>query len=185
MPKRPPLSDSSFLAAVFSPKKNPVPTGLRKKKLSSVTGRKPTRVKSYNSMPAINQRVLDETKQREAYLRGDVTIADAKRALRNKAVDLGIAKPLRPKVTATGVTTGRVGDKRTRVLDHMWRQLTGTTTRGKVNIMALRRGTLFMTPDQLSRALAMTGVDLKNAAGNEEEEVEPIEGKPLNPFWYK
>lgn len=184
MAQRPPLSDSTFLAAVFHPKTSPIPVGLRKRKLTSVASRKATRVKSYNSMSAVSQRILDETKQREAYLRGDITIADAKRVLRNKAVDLGIAKPLRPKVTHKP-TAVRAVDKRTRVLDHMWRQLTGTTTRNKVNIMALRKGTLHMSPDQLSRALAMTGADLKDAARDEEEEIEIVEGKKLNPFWYK
>lgn len=184
MAQRPPLSDSSFLAAVFSPKKNPIPVGLRKSRLASVTGRKASRLKSYNAMSALNQRVLAETKQREAYLRGDVTIAEAKRALRNKAVELGVAKPLRPKVTVTGPPTSRAVDKRTRVLDHMWRQLTGTKTRQPVNIGVLRRGTLMMSPDQLSRALDMAAPDIKSAANNPEEAIEVAEGKHLNPFWY-
>lgn len=184
MTKRPPLSDSSFLAAVFHPKKNPVPVGLRKKKLTSVTGRKATRLKSYNSMSALNQRILDETKQREAYLRGDISIADAKRALRNKAVDLGIAKPLRTKATPTHAPSVRVGDTRTRVLDHLWRQLKGSKTRQPVNIGVLRRGTLMMRPDQLHRALDMLAPDIKRAANDPEEAIEVSEGKALNPFWY-
>lgn len=181
MAKRPPLSDRSFLAAVFSPKKNPVPVGLRKKKLVGVKGRSAARLRAYNSMSALNQQVLEKSGQREAYLRGNVTIADAKRALRNTAVDLGIAKPLKPKVP---VTTAKVADPRTRVLDHLWRTLTGTTTRKPVNIGALRRGTLLMSKDQLGRALKMTAPEVKEAGNNPAEEIELDGGKKLNPFWY-
>lgn len=184
MAKRPPLSDTSFLAAVFAPKANPVPVGLRKRRLKGVTGRKASRLKSYNSMSALNQRVLDETKQREAYLRGDITIAEAKRALRNKAVDLGIVKPLRGERRAAKGIIGSAGNKRSRVLDHMWRQLQGSTTKKPVNIGMLRRGTLFMRPDQLTRALNMTAADIKEAASNDDEKVEVVEGQSLNPFWY-
>lgn len=181
MSRRPPLSDASFLAAVFSPKKNPIPVGLRHRKLTGVKGRKPSRLKAYNSMSALNQRVLDESKQREAYLRGDVKLTDAKRVLRNKAVDLGIAKPLKTQAPVARPVRGN--DKRTRVLDHMWRTLTGSTTRSPVNIGALRRGTLLMTPDQLTRALSMAAPEMKSAGRNPDESVE-IDGKAINPFWY-
>lgn len=184
MSRRPPLSDSSFLAAVFSPKKNPVPTGLRKRSVVSTKGRKTARVNAFNKMPSINQRVLDESKQREAYLRGDITIADAKRLLRDKAINLGIAKPLKPRVTATPVTRpSRPGDRRSRVLNHLWDELTASETRSPVNITALRRGTLLMTSDQLTRAVAMAAPEIKAAARNKDEEVE-IDGKTYNPFFY-
>lgn len=182
--KRPPLSDSSFLAAVFSPSRNPVPVGLRKRKVTGVTGRKATRVKSFNQMSALNQRILDETKQREAYLRGDITISEAKRALRSKAVDLGIVKPARRKSAGAKAQKLGIGDKRSRALDHLWRKLQGTTTRKPVNFMVLRRGTLLMSPEQIDRALQMEVEDIKTAANNPDEQIDISEAQKLNPFWY-
>lgn len=182
MSVRPPFSESAFLAAVFSPKKNPAPKGLRKTVLKSLKGRKATRVKLYNSMSALNQKILVETKQRDAYLRGEVSITDAKRELRQRAVDLGVARPLRARNVPS--VPRSAGDIRTRVLDHLWTQLTGATTRAPVNIGVLRRGTLLMTSDQLNRSLRMAAPDIKQAAGNPDEALDVGTETKLNPFWY-
>lgn len=182
MAKRPALTNRSFLAAVFSPKKNPVPTGLRKKKLAGVKGRSAARLRSYNGMTALNQQILERAGQREAYLRGDATIADAKRVLRNAAVDLGIAKPLKPKI-APIQSSHSIGD-RTRVLDHLWTTLTGTTTRRPVKLGAVRQGALLMTRDQAMRALRMTATEIKEAGVRGSPEEMELNGKVYNPFWY-
>lgn len=94
MPRRPALTPESFLAAIFHPSKNPLPTGLRKRSLAATPGRNKRRVTAYNKMTPAKQAVIDRSGNRDAYLRGDVTYADAKRALRDDAVERGVAKPL-------------------------------------------------------------------------------------------
>lgn len=96
MAKRPSLSDKSFLAHLFSPKKNALPSGLRKITLKGLGGgRKAARLKSFNGMSAANQEVLKRSGLRDAYLKGDASLADAKSVLRPQAIALGAAKPVR------------------------------------------------------------------------------------------
>lgn len=95
MPRRPPLSESNFLAHVFSPRKQPLPTGLRKSILVGTKGRNKRRLSAFNRMSAFQQEVLKRSGQRDSYLRGDSTLADAKRLLRPKAIGLGVAKPVK------------------------------------------------------------------------------------------
>lgn len=95
MPRRPTLTDSSFLAHIFSPKKQPLPTGLRKSILVGTKGRIARRLSAYNRMTATQQEILKRSGQRDAYLRGESTLVEAKRALRPKAIGLGVAKPVR------------------------------------------------------------------------------------------
>src|SRR3982751_1389993 len=96
MPRRPVLSTDSFLASVFRPSKNPRPIGLRKRTLSKTASRRAARVKSYNRFDAVKQEILERTGNRERYLRGDVTLAQARQELRVEAIGRGIAKPYVP-----------------------------------------------------------------------------------------
>src|ERR1700754_1914508 len=98
MAQRPGLSDETFLAHVFKPSRNPKPTGLRKTTLKGTHNRSKKRLAAFNRMSAVNQHILSASGQREQYLRGEANLADAKRALRTKAVDRGIVKPLRVRV---------------------------------------------------------------------------------------
>lgn len=95
--KRPKLTEESFLRHIFSPKKNPLPVGLRARPLVAGKGRNKGRVASYNRMSASSQEILKRSGLREAYLKGDISLSAAKSALREKAVERGIAKPLRAK----------------------------------------------------------------------------------------
>jgi hypothetical protein len=96
--RRPALSDATFLAHIFSPKKNPKPTGLRHRILKGLKGQRKARVNAYNKMPAEKQAVIDRTGNRERFLRGEVTFTDSKRTLRESGVRQGILKPLRPRM---------------------------------------------------------------------------------------
>lgn len=181
-PKRPAFSDRSFLAAVFSPTKNPVPTGIRKRPVKGTVGRKASRVRSYNAMPPINQLVLYRSDMRDQYLRGDATLADAKRALRGAAVDLGIAKPLRSQKQT--IRSGSFSDPATRAYSHLVDTLSSAPTRNRVNVATVRQGTLLMTDDQLRHTLDMDFPAIVSAAKNPDLQVE-INGKMRNPYWYK
>lgn len=186
MAKRPSLNDHSFLAAVFSPKNNPLPTGLRKRKLVGVKGRSARRVNAYNAMSAVNQQILTRSGQREEYLRGNTTIADAKRALRSYAVDLGVAKPLRtPTVAATPRSGVRGQSIQSQVLNHLYDALSGATTRKPVNLMTLRKNSRLMSKAQAQRALKMTAPEIMEAGKNADEEVQIGDSvHKVNPFWY-
>lgn len=92
---RPPLNDKTFLSHVFHPKRDPLPTGLRKRKLESVAGRKPARLRAYNKMDAVKQEILKRSGLRDAYLKGESTLVEARRKLRTEAIQLGVAKPVK------------------------------------------------------------------------------------------
>jgi hypothetical protein len=100
--RRPALTDASFLAHIFSPKKNPQPTGLRHRILKGSKGQRKARINAYNKMPASKQAVIDRSGNRDKFLRGEVTYTDSKKALRESGVRQGILKPLRirrPKIS--------------------------------------------------------------------------------------
>jgi hypothetical protein len=48
-------------------------------------------------MSAVNQEALKRAGTRDAYLRGDITLAESKRTLRPQAIALNVAKPIRPR----------------------------------------------------------------------------------------
>lgn len=110
------LTLHSFLAHVFSPKKNPQPTGLRRSTLKVTKGRKVARVNAFNKMTTVKQQILTYSGRREQYLRGEITFTDSKRSLRNDAVQRGVVKPLRRKYGS-----GRDELKR-RIADLIWQK---------------------------------------------------------------
>lgn len=180
MAQRPALTDSSFLNFLFHPKKASQPTGLRKSKLASAKGRNPRRLRAYNNLTAVQQETLKRSGQREAYLKGETTLAKAKAALRPTAVNLGIAKPVKTRQTATPVTDRRARldamiqqHLRTVIVDagQLWNQATSDAEM------------VYLDPDN-----GMLGWDygqVKHAGrrGSEYEVVGP-DHKTHNPFWY-
>jgi hypothetical protein len=96
MAPRPQYSDAPFLGHIFSPSKHQKPTGLRKTSLVGRTGRNPRRLASFNRMDAVKQEILKQAGMRDSYLRGESTLADAKRSLRPRAISLNVAKPVKP-----------------------------------------------------------------------------------------
>lgn len=104
--KRPVLSEDSFLAHLFSPKRAAMPTGIRKSKLAFTPGRKKGRLAAFNRMSPFNQELLKRSGKREAYLRGEGTLGEAKSSLREKAIGKGLAKPIRPRTVSRETSTG-------------------------------------------------------------------------------
>lgn len=92
---RPNLSDESFLGFIFSPKKYQQPTGIRKRNLKGVKGgRKKGRLAAFNRMSAANQEMLSRFGLRDSYLRGELSLGEARKAVRPRAVAAGVARPL-------------------------------------------------------------------------------------------
>lgn len=98
------FTELDFLSAVFRPSKSGPLTGLRRRKRSGKTWNK-TRLNAFNKMPAKNQEILRRSGTEESYLRGETSLAEAKRTLRVTAVNQGIVKPLRTRATPSQLAT--------------------------------------------------------------------------------
>jgi hypothetical protein len=180
MAKRIPLSENSFLAHLFSPKRNPQPSGIRKTELKGLKGgRTKARLNAFNRMSPFNQELLKRSGQRDAYLRGEATLADAKSSLRPKAIAQKLAKPLRTKTKYK--PSGMTG------LDRMIAEHLKKTVRAEgknVNdrtvedeIVWLDNGTEAMTGWSYGK------IKYAGRKGSEYERVDSV-GKTHNPFWY-
>src|SRR3954463_15769083 len=94
MAKKPSFTDTNFLAHIFGPKRHAQPSGIRKTRLTGVKGgRSKLRLAAFNRMSPVNQEMLKRAGLRDDYLKGNASLAEAKRALRPQAVRLGVAKP--------------------------------------------------------------------------------------------
>lgn len=175
--KKPRLTDKSFLAHVFGPKRNPVPSGLRERKITSTKGRKTARVNAYNRMTRVNQELVWRSGLREQYLKGEVTLADAKRALRPKAVSFGVAKPAKP----TPSTSGNLDDI---VAGHVIRQLrtSGYTVGNKAADNIFDR-VQYMKRKDREAARNWSTAQIRKYAGDPNNVVE-VYDKRFNPLWY-
>jgi hypothetical protein len=122
MPKRPTLSADSFLAHIFSPKKHAQPVGLRKTHLSGRQWNK-RRLAAYNRMTAVQQETLKRAGTRDHYLKGESTLAEAKRKLRETAVQLGVAKPVRTRTPKPARPLTRAERLDKLVADHLIRTI--------------------------------------------------------------
>ncbi len=181
MAKRIPLSDNSFLAHLFSPKKNPQPSGIRKTELKGLKGgRTKARLNAFNRMSPFNQELLKRSGQREAYLKGESSLAEAKATLRPKAVQAKLARPLRTKPIKYK-PSGMTG------LDRMIAEHLKKTVRAEgknVNdrtveneIVWLDNGTDQMTTWSYGK------IKYAGRKGSEYERVD-TDGRIHNPFWY-
>ncbi len=176
MAKRPALSEDSFLAHIFSPKKNPLPTGLRVRPIAMTKGRKAARVNAYNKMPAVKQELLKRSGQRDAFLRGEVTYASAKQLLRVKAVTKGIVRPIRTKVKTGAATPTGSGVDLARYLLFTLRKA------GKSpNVSTVVAGSAFNRDDD---AMTLTFDQIKERASDPEYMMRDSKGTEFNPYWY-
>lgn len=186
------LSDESFIRHIFQPSKNPLPVGLKKRHASHGKGRVARRVRSFNKLAPKQQYILDKTGQREAYLRGDVTVAAARQRLRNEGIREGWAKPPRPRISLND-----------RVVDHI--ATTQYRHTGRMpDAQNLRARVERMTPEQKAKAVDITWTNLIKAAkdrsqmrpppatpsiglGGDDYDEEGDDYYPdddINPFWY-
>lgn len=105
------LSIPDALATFFKPRKRGEKTpslGVKKSVLKVTDGRKASRVRAYNKATAQNQWIIDQSGNRERYLRGEVTVVESRRSLREVAVNLGVAKPVRGSKPVKPVKSGAV-----------------------------------------------------------------------------
>lgn len=182
MPKRPALSDTTFLSHVFSPKKHAQPTGLRRTILKALTGgRKNTRLKSFNRMSAVNQEVLKRSGQREAYLKGQTNLAEAKRSLRPQAIALNVAKPLRNRGSIPSPTGRRTALDRM-IAEHLKRTV---RAEGK-DVNSNTVDTQIMWLDEPTEGMAKWSYGQFKYAGRKGSEYDRFDdnGVRHNPFWY-
>ncbi len=177
MAKRPALTDDSFLQHIFSPKKNPLPVGLRKRPITFVKGRTKGRVSSYNRMSATNQELLKRSGFREAYLKGDASLADAKRELRKTAVSKGIAKPLKGKVAARRPGT----NLDLLVASHIVKELRDSGY--PVNTDAVYKRVKYMKDGDKEKAEKWKTGQIRAYGGDDANMVE-ADGERFNPLWY-
>ncbi len=179
--KRPALSESSFLGHIFSPKKHALPTGLRKTTLKGARGTSKRRVAAYNKMSPVNQEILKRTGKRDAYLKGEGTLADAKRELRKVAVQLGIAKPTRTKLPALGTRTALDEFVRRQIASNIIKQ-TRDADKNPNTDTVYQQIEYLDSPDK-----SMVGWDYGHIkyAGRPGSEYETyVDGRLHNPFWY-
>ncbi len=179
MAKRPALSEDSFLKHLFSPKKNPLPTGIRKTSLKAAKGRSKARVAAFNRMSPANQELLKRAGLREAYLQGHATTKDAKSALRRIAVDKGHAKPLRGKPAPVR----KLGsDLDARVAAHIVSTLRKT---GNMNVDAgrIHHHVPYMPDEDKATASKWSSGKIRAYAADSDKVIE-IEGQQVNPLWY-
>ena len=173
--RKPALTDQSLLGSVFNPKKNPAPSGLRHVELKGLKGgRTAKRLAAFNRMSPLSQEVLKRSGQREAYLRGESTLAEAKSELRKVAVNLGIAKPLRPRTPKN--TSGGVAR-------FIIESLKTVPTKEPVNESTVNKGVGFLPPDV--DITKMTPEEIRRAAGADSDFNVYVDGRLVgNVFWY-
>jgi hypothetical protein len=133
-------------------------------------------------MDALKQSILERSNLREEYLRGDVTLAEAKRGLRIQAQDRGIVGPLRPR---PGQIVAQY-DLNSQFATHMANTLAGSR---HFRLATVRRAVLGATDREKRMTLKMSGDEIRNRAADRRfvrrivlPDDESIE---INPWWYR
>lgn len=182
------VSESSFLSFLFHPRTTPRPKGLRKRRVTGRgKGRKASRIRAFNKLDPVKQRAIDAA-GREKYLRGEMTLVEARRSIRPRAVEIGVAKPV-------------PGDKKT-AIDNFWTQAKASQKDAPYREAGRTAGELkspvsfttivynvreMMTPGERERATRMTYTQLRAMAikrGRPRVERDTGEIVEYNPFWY-
>lgn len=184
--QRPILSDTSFLAHVFGPKRNPKPTGIRKSKpLKGVKGQNKGRIAAFNRMSPVSQELLKRSGLKESYLRGQTTLSDAKRTVRPQAISLGLAKPVPGQPTVIRVP--RPPTRREQIDFQVARHIKVTLARSDKRFSPQGIDTRVpRIPDYIVEHVKTWDYDQLSAAAGTGSPFEIIEeGTRFNPFWYQ
>lgn len=176
---RPSLSEDTFLKHLFSPRKNPLPTGIRKRDVSYSKGRSKARVNAFNRMSVTNREALKQSGMREAYLRGETTLRDARTALRGTAVQKGYARPVTG--TASPTAPAVAGSLDSIVTGHVVRELRKAGLHP--NPQKLRKRIPHMTNAEKRRVEKMSAAEMRAYASDSDNMIE-IDDEPVNPLWY-
>lgn len=179
MAKRPPLSEDTFLAHLFSPKKHAQPSGIRKTTLKGTKGQKKARVAAFNRMSPFNQELLKRSGQRDAYLRGEGTLANAKASLRPSAIAKRLAHPLRGKPVRGGQPT----NLDIRVASYLKYKLAGNVEKYNPETIDNENEYLGLNADEGMLRWDTGRIKAAGKHGSEYEVIGP-DGKVHNPFWY-
>jgi hypothetical protein len=179
MAKRPALSEDSFLKHLFSPKKNPLPTGIRKTTLKPAKGRTKARVAAFNRMSPANQELLKRAGLREAYLQGKASTKDAKSALRTIAVSKGHAKPLRSKGKAAPASP--LSSLDAQVALHVIRTLRSDGL--SVDDDRIIKYTPYVPEDDKTSLLNASSGRIR-AYASDRNNLVIVDGQEVNPMWY-
>jgi hypothetical protein len=183
--KRPVLSEGSFLAHLFHPKKVAQPTGLRKTTLKGGRGTVKRRVNAFNKLGAVQQEVLKRSGTKDTYLRGESTLADAKRKLRGTAVNLGLTTPVKPRVAKPAAGSRARLDEFIKgiVAQNILKK---TREAGKFpDPRTVLDEVDTLTPDTYDPAMRKWDyAELKYAGRQGSEYSVWIDGREHNPFWY-
>jgi hypothetical protein len=187
MARKPPFTMTSFLSHLFKPSKNPQPSGLTTKRLKGLRGgRRRSRLTAFNAMKPVNQRLLEESGQRESYLRGETTLAEARRKLRQTAVNLGIAKPVRPRATPPefhAAPISRAEQIRSQIDRFLVQTL--TTAGKKVNPNTVRKYSPYIPEWVIEDVPTWDAGQIADAASHGSI-FDRAEGAAMvNPFWYR
>lgn len=94
MARRPTMS-SGFSDWVEHPNKAPRPTGVRKLSASNTKGRNSARVRAFNRLDPLKQRVIAESGNKESYLRGEINYTQARADLIGERATTAIARAAR------------------------------------------------------------------------------------------
>ncbi len=182
MAKRPSLTEESFLRHLFSPKKNPLPTGIRKRSLkvgAPARGYKASRVASFNRMSPANQELLRRSGWEVNYLKGTGSLKDARAALRPTAVSKGITKPLRTRIQ--NAVRGTNTDLDSRVAAHIIKTL--RDAHKTVDANRIHYHVPYMPEDDKIQASRWNVGQIKAYAGDRSKMI-TIDDEPANPLWY-
>lgn len=184
MAKRPALSENSFLGFLFKPSKNQQPSGLRHNTLTGRTGRNPRRLRAYNKLSAVQQETLKRSGQREAYLKGETTLAKAKAALRPTAIQLGITKPVRSRTKPAPARDSTPEGRRVRLEAMIQKHLrTVIVDAGRPwNQQTSDAEIVYIEPENEMMDWTYGQVSYAGRRGSEYETF--VDGKLHNPFWY-
>jgi hypothetical protein len=166
----------SFLSHVFHPNKVSRPTGLRKTSISG-KGWKASRRNSFNRMDAVKQRTIKESGTLTSYLKGETTLADAKRKLRPEAIQKGIAKP--PRVRGKANSDATIIEKLLGLANHRPDNSDhhGTIDRETVTHNVRDR----MSGEQKAKAMGLSSYEELVEEATDDNNLD-ADGR--NPFWY-
>lgn len=160
----------AFLAFLFNPKRKPKPTGLRARPLKGLKGgRKAGRLAAYNRMSAVNQELLKQSGLRDEYLRGEFSLKEARAKLRDRAVNLGLAKPTRPRPhipqeRRLAPVHRPIEDLRRRVVAHRISELTAQGVYFRATTIG--QTTALMDETELEVMLTLSGEQMRAAAAS-------------------
>jgi hypothetical protein len=176
---RPRITEDNFLAHLFKPSKNPLPTGIRKTVLKGTKGQKKARINAWNKLTGRDQEIIRRAGLQDAYLRGDVNRTEAKQRLRGQAVSKGIVKPVRRR-RPTESTRDDIYD----TFRHVQRVLSAT---GRTNPDHLRMNAVLMSQHQRNEVRKIKTFDEYRAeadSGDEKWEYTFNDGVSRSLLWY-